>query len=253
MEPITAAIAELRDERAELDALLTGLDLQDWSQPTPAAGWDVRDQVSHLADTNEVAVDTMRAGPRSLNTDVARFESAEAFTLSGCQRGRALTPAQVLSWFRRSGDAQDRCFACMDPSERVPWGLGMTARTLVTARLMEHWAHGLDIRDALGIRVEATDRLQSVAWLITRALPYAFLTSQTPLPHDRSLRVELVTTISGQTRAWSFGPEDATDLIAGDALEFCRLGVQRCSRKDTSLRFEGTFADTALDRLRAFL
>jgi uncharacterized protein (TIGR03084 family) len=147
----------------------------------------------------------------------------------------------------------NQTFRKLEPKQRVPWGLGMTARTLVTARQMEHWAHGLDIRDALGIEVKATDRLRSVAWLITRALPYAFSISQTPMPTDRSLRVELAATIDGEKREWSFGPDDATDIIRGDALEFCRLGVQRCKRTDTSLMFEGSFADAALDRLRAYL
>lgn len=248
-----SALGELEAEQRELDEILNGLSAEQWSTPTPSQGWDIRDQVSHLADTNEIAVDTMTDGPRSLNVEVGRFDTPEAFTQSGCERGRAMEPKAVLEWWRESGGLMNETFGQLDPKQRVPWGLGMTARTLVTARQMEHWAHGLDIRDALGIEVKANQRLRSVAWLITRALPYAFTVSQTPLPADRSLRIELDAMIDGQEQHWSFGPQDATDLIRGDALEFCRLGVQRCSRSETRLEFEGSFADMALDRLRAYL
>ena len=53
---------------------------------------------------------------------------------------------------------------------------------------------------------------------------------------------------------WTFGPDEADNLITGDALEFCRLGVQRMKRADaSSIRFQGALADVALDNLRAFL
>lgn len=253
MDQMELALSELVAEQAEIDALLAGLTPEQWSAPTPAAGWDVRDQVSHLADTNEVAVDTMRGGPRALNEAVADFTSPEAFTLAGCERGRAQSPAEVLAWWRASSAAQLSAFRSMDPAARVPWGLGMTARTLVTARLMEHWAHALDVKTAVGAPVEVTPQLRSVAWLITKAVPYAFAMSQTALPDGRTLRVELDAPSATGATTWSIGPDAATDLIAGDALEFCRLGVQRCTREDTSLRADGPFADATLDRLRAFL
>ncbi|MCV7082463.1 maleylpyruvate isomerase N-terminal domain-containing protein, partial [Mycolicibacterium insubricum] len=39
----------------------------------------------------------------------------------------------------------------------------MSAASMATARLMETWAHGLDVADALGVQREATPRLRSVA------------------------------------------------------------------------------------------
>ena len=44
---------------------------------------------------------------------------------------------------------------------RIPWGIGMGRPAFVTARLMETWAHGLDVHAAVGERLvaalEATD------------------------------------------------------------------------------------------------
>ena len=87
----------------------------------------------------------------------------------------------------------------------------MRAPSFVTARLMETWAHGLDVARARGAPAVDTDRLAHVAWLATRALPYAYSVAGRE-PPPAPLRVEL-TLPSGAT--WTFGPEDAADRITG--------------------------------------
>ena len=43
-------------------------------------------------------------------------------------------------------------FDGVDPKARLPWyGPPMSARSFLTARLMETWAHGVDVTDALGV------------------------------------------------------------------------------------------------------
>lgn len=46
---MSVLLDDLRAETAVLDALLTPLAPDRWDKPTPAPGWVVRDQVSHLA------------------------------------------------------------------------------------------------------------------------------------------------------------------------------------------------------------
>ena len=96
-------------------------------------------------------------------------------------------------------------FEALDPNLRVPWGIGMRTPSLVTARLMETWAHGLDVCAALGEAANDTDRLAHVAWLATRALPYAYSLAGANPPAD-PLRVELTLPSGAQ---WSTGPVDA--------------------------------------------
>lgn len=247
--PMTEPLLELDAEQAELDAILATLSKEEFDLPTPAEGWTIRDQISHLADVNEVAVDTMLDGPRSLNIDAGRFASADAFTEAGCERGRAMTVDELLEWWRASVQLQRDTFLTMDPKRRVPWGLGMSARTLVTARLMETWAHAADVRAALELPVELTPRLRSVAWLILNAIPYAMMVAQTPIPEGRSIRLEL----DANGEPWRIGPEDATDVIRGDALRFCLAGVQRMDAATAELVAEGPFAELVLPRLRAYL
>ncbi len=132
---------------------------------------------------------------------------------------------------------------------RVPWGIGMRTPSFVTARLMETWAHGLDVREALGLDALDSDRLAHVAWLATRALPYAYSVAGRTAP-DVPLRVEL-TLPSGAL--WTSGPDDAIDRIAGTAGEYCRVFVQRRRVADTNLVIEGAAARTAMSVARAFL
>ena len=238
-------------EQQDLYDLLVGLDDAEWLLPTPAAGWDVRDQVSHLADTEEVAYDTMTGGPRTLNEDVKRFASGDEFTEAGCERGRKMAPAEVLDWWSKGAERVRSTMAGLDQSARIPWGLGMGWRAFVTARLMEHWAHGLDIRAAVDRPGEDTDRLQHVAWISSRAVPYALGVAGVKAPEGRTLRFELT---GPSEQVWAFGPEDATDVIAGPAGQWCRLAVQRIGLEDApDLTADGPLAALALHHARAFL
>ena len=248
MAGMEEAVAELAAEHADIDGVLARLSDEEWLLPTPAEGWDIRDQVSHLADTNDICVDTVIGGPRPLNEEALKYTSPEAFTQSGVDKGRAMTPAAVLDWWRTSAARNREVLLEKDARDRVPWGLGMSAKMMATARMMETWAHAGDIRGGLGLAPSATPRLRSVAFLTLRAVPYALSYAKVEQPSG-TLRASL--TYDGET--WDIGPDDADNVITGDALEFCRLGIRRIARAETLLKAEGPLADAALDNLRAFL
>ena len=248
-------VAQLLDalatEQMSLQTELHTIAIDDWFRPTPARRWDVRDQIAHLADIDEVAIDTCLAGPRPLNDFAARFASPEDTTLWGVLRGRRRAGPDVLAWWEDTSARERDVLAGLDPAVRVPWGIGMRAPSLITARLMETWAHGLDVREALGLPIVDTDRLRHVAWLGYRALPYAFsFAGREPPPGD--LRVELTSPADDET--WEYGPPDAPNRITGPAGEFCRLFAHRVTREDARrLTAEGDGAVAALEVARAFL
>jgi uncharacterized protein (TIGR03084 family) len=240
----------LAAEQSETQSVLADLDADDWFRPTPAKGWDVRDTVAHLADTDEIAVDTCTGGARPLNDFAATLASPEDVTYWGVLRGRRLRGPAVLAWWEETSSNERQVLARLDPAMRVPWGLGMRPPSFVTARLMETWAHGLDVRAALGIPAIDTDRLRHVAWLGYRALPYAFSVAGRSRPPG-DLRVEL-TGPAGEV--WELGPAEAPNRIRGPAAEFCRLCVQRIAPAEaTGLHTEGPGALAAIQVARAFL
>jgi len=244
-------VDDFEDEQRDLYDLLVSVADDQWSRPTPAAGWDVRDQVAHLAHTEEVAHDTVTGGPRALSIEAANYDAPEGFTEAGCDQGRAMVPGAVLEWWWKAADRNRAALRAADRSARVPWGLGMGWRAFVTARLMEHWAHGLDIRAGLDRPGTDTDRLRHVAWIGANAVPYAFSVAGIEAPAGHTLRFDL-TGPSGDL--WSFGADDATDVITGPAGQWCRVAVQRMpASAATDLVANGPLAELALARARAFL
>jgi len=249
-DDLASALADLHAEQESLRTVVAGLATDDWFRPTPARGWDVRDTIAHLADTDEIAVDTCTNGPRPLNRLAETMASAEDVTLAGVLRGRRLPGTAVAAWWDEASARERDVLAALDPLTRVPWGLGMRARSFVTARLMETWAHGLDVHAALGRSPVDTDRLCHVAWLGYRSLPYAFSVAGRE-PPPGALRVELAGP-DGDT--WAFGAPGAPHRVTGSAGDWCRRCVQRQDpRAPTSLKAQGDGAEAALEVARAFL
>ena len=249
MTEIAALLEDLEAEQRELRDVVAALTPDEWLTPTPAWGWDVRDTIAHLADTDELAIGTATGGDYALNGEAARAASGEDVTYHGVLRGRRRSGAEVGEWWGRTSAAVRATLGALPADARIPWGIGMRTPSLITARMMETWAHGLDVRAALGVDVPDSDRLAHVAWLATRALPYAFSVAGREVP-AAAIRVELRLP-SGAS--WTYGPEDAVDRIAGPVGDYCRVFVQRRSRADTSLEIEGDAAEAAISVARAYL
>ena len=249
MTDVAALVGDLEAEQLELQAVLAALGADAWLAPTPAWGWDVRDTIAHLADTDEMAIDTACGGPYAINAVAARAASSADVTYQGVLRGRRLAGRDTGAWWDRTAAAERSVLRDLAPDARVPWGIGMRTPSFVTARLMETWAHGLDVRNALGLPAVDSDRLAHVAWLATRALPYAYSFAGVEPPAG-PLRVEL-SLPSGA--AWAYGPPDAADRITGTAGDYCRVFVHRLRCADTNLVIEGADARAAVAVARAFL
>src|SRR5262249_61730514 len=80
------------------------------------------------------------------------------------ERYRNQTGAELLSWFDASRRRLIKVFSELDPAIRLPWfGPPMSAASALTARIMETWAHGQDVADAVGRLREPTARLRHIA------------------------------------------------------------------------------------------
>jgi len=119
--------------------------------------------------------------------------------------------------------------------------------TLATTRLAEHWAHGLDITEPLGIALPDTDRLSHVAWLAHRTLPYAFTVAGQE-PH----RVRCELTAPDGVTTWAYGPADADSVISGQAGAFCRVAARRLAPQDSGLTATGPHGLAALKVVRTY-
>jgi uncharacterized protein (TIGR03084 family) len=246
---LAALIADVSAETLALRAILDPLSDADFSLPTPAPGWSIGDQVSHLAYFDEVAVTSA--------TDASAFAALLA-TVSAdggvspdavAAMFRQLPGTGLRDWFGRARAELLIVFAGLDPSARVPWfGPPMSVASSLTARLMETWAHGQDIADTVGAQREPTRRLRHVAHIGIGARAFSYIAHGRPAPAGQ-VRVEL-TAPSGEL--WTWGPEDAADRVTGPALDFCLLVTQRRHREDTAVLAAGPAADEWLDIAQSF-
>ena len=239
---------DLLAETADLEALVTGLDDPGWSTPTPAEGWDVKDQVGHLAYFDDRAHDSM-TDPDGFVAHREDVLSHPDFADRMAAESRRFDGPATLVWFERARSALVEVARRTDPSRRVPWyGPDMSAASSVTARIMETWAHGQDVADALGATRQATDRLRHVAFIGARALPNSYQARGLPVPAT-PVRVQLRAP-SGDV--WAFGPEDASDTVRGPALDFCLAVTQRRHLDDLALDLDGPVAHEWLSIAQAF-
>jgi uncharacterized protein (TIGR03084 family) len=124
----------------------------------------------------------------------------------------------------------------------------MSARSFATARLMETWAHGQDVCDAVGVQRPPTARLRHVAHIGLAARPFAYAIRKMEVP-PVAIRVELAAP-DGDT--WTWGPEDGGDRVTGDALDFCLVVTQRRHPADTALVVDGPAAEEWIAIAQAF-
>ncbi|MET9952952.1 TIGR03084 family metal-binding protein [Streptomyces sp. NPDC006339] len=253
MSDPAGVLADLRAESEELDLLVRELSEERWAAATPAAGWTVAHQIAHLAWTDAAAL-LAATDPGAFAVEVEKALAApDRFVDEGAEEGAALAPGVLLARWRDGRERLHRVLREAPPGTRFPWyGPPMSAVSLATARLMETWAHGQDVADALGVVRAPTARLRHVAWIGLRARDYAYLVRGLTPPAD-PFRLELTAPdgVSGDA-VWSFGPEDAPQAVTGPALDFCLLVTQRVHRADTALVAHGPDAEAWLAIAQAF-
>ena len=239
-------LADVAAEEAALDAVLVDLDAAAWATPTPAAGWDVRDSVAHLAFTEDLAMLALTDPDGfSVRRDALLTAEDDTLLLGG---GRRRSGAAVRDWWRAASAATLDGLAALGPRDRVLWFTGpISAMSFATARLMETWAHGQDVRDALGLDPAVSARLRHVADLGVRTRPFAYETrGRTPNPTP--VRVELT---GPDGTSWVWG-DPADDRVRGSALDFCLVATQRIHPADTGLTVEGPAAVEWIGIAQAF-
>lgn len=236
-------------ESNEIDRMVAGLDADGWDTPTPAPGWTVAHQVAHLAFVFTLA-GTAASDPetfKALTEGAAKdFNGAVNSALS------LYLPSaheKLFARWRTERTAAIKALESVPAGEVVPWLVRPLPPTvLACAGLMEAFAHGQDIADALGIRREPTDRLRHIVGFAALTWDFGYQ-ARGLTPPDTAFRFE-ITGPSGEE--WAHGPEDAAQRISGPALDFCLLVSRRRHRADLSVTATGADAEQWLDIAQAY-
>ena len=240
-------IADLEAEQNSLEEVVADLDEETWKLATGSPGWTIADQISHLQFFDERAALAMN-DPDAFAVDRRLIISSAPRDLS-VELGRRVSGAELFQAWRLSRLALIDAAQKVDPTFRVPWyGPSMAVKSFLTARLMECWAHGEDIAQAVGVPRKPSARLKHVAHIGVGARAFSLMINQ--LPEDsRSIRVEL-TAPDGEL--WTWGDESSEQRVLGDALDFCLVVTQRRALPDSQLMVLGDSATRWMQIAQAF-
>ncbi|QXW05596.1 TIGR03084 family protein [Rhodococcus globerulus] len=249
MVEIADVIVELRAEGAFIEAMVRDLVADEWTNPTPAEGWTIAHQVGHLHWTDAVsslAIDHLHefnavrerhaCDPDQYVDDAAAVELGTG-------------PADLLHRWTMHRDALSTRLAELPPATSIEWfGPPMKPASMATARLMETWAHGQDIADALHIEHPAGSALRHIAHLGVRTRNFSFELRGLPAP-TTEIFVDLT---APDGSSWQWGPPNAPESVSGQAEDFCLAVTQRRHTADLELDVRGETAQLWLSIAQAF-
>jgi len=231
-----AILNDLVAEQALVDVLVSDLTEEQWLMPLPDVEmWNIKDAIIHIAFFDYAATKLMKGEAEDLIA-IADAESGQDQYVRAT-KFHHLTGAEVLSWWREERTRMVATFYEKQPKERIPWapGLPMSAKSLASARLMELWAHSVDIYDALSMDPVVKDRITSTLFLSWQARPNAYRINDLEMP-DTPLYLEL-TLPSGEI--WTKGDPEAKNYIKGSAKQWALVAIRRRNWMDTDLEVVG--------------
>ncbi|MEV6693455.1 TIGR03084 family metal-binding protein [Micromonospora sp. NPDC051196] len=242
-------IADLTADSAALDAIVAELSDDQWDIRTPAPGWAIRHQIAHLAATFRLA-GLAAAQPATFQQMASRLSNDFDANVAAAMADFVVEPpAVLLSRWRAERATAEKALAAVPPGQPVPWLVRpLPAPVLAAAGMMEVFAHGRDVADALGIRPTPTDRLGHLVGFAVRTWDFGYL-ARGLTPPDVEFRFE-ITAPSGAL--WAFGPQDAEQRITGPAEDFCLLVTRRRHRDDLAVQAVGSDAEHWLDIAQAY-
>ncbi len=247
MATAASILDDLVAEQHALDAIVSDLTDEQWSTPTASERWSVSDQIGHLAFFDQTAAwaiadeDAFRAsldGLAAVFAPDAGPETMDELTLGAY---RAMSPAELLAAWRTHRTELATAAADLADGARIIWyGPSMGAKSFLTARLMECWAHGQHVVDALDVHRSSTDRLEHIVRLGVNTRGWTYLNRGLEAP-----TADIAIALDAPSGAvWRFGPDDAEQTITGTAEDFCLVVTQCRNVSTTQLQVVG---DDALD------
>ncbi len=233
---------DFRQEALALAAILEPLSDEQFATETQFKSWTIDDVLGHLHLFNHAANLSLQGGDafgefyEPIRDAMAGGQSMlepQYVWLDGLS-GRALYEA----WHDLSEQTAQN-FSNADPKARLKWaGPDMSARSFITARQMETWAHGQEIFDVLGVKREEKDRIKNIDHMGVIAYGWTFINRKLEAPEPAPY-VKL-TAPSGAVWEWNEAQDD--NRVEGSAVQFAQVVTQVRNVADTNLTTKGDSA-----------
>lgn len=244
--------ADLLAEYSELAALAEKLTPQQWQTRTQFFGWTPWDEIAHLCFFDETGLlattdaDAFAGNTRALLA--ALVKGAEISALARSKYGH-MDGTQLSAYWRTQFSALVARLASLDPKARLPWyGPTMSARSFSTARMMETWAHGQDVFDAMQVARVPTHRLKHIAHIGATTFGWTFVNRKLPVPEP----APWIALSAPGDETWTWNEASSENYVRGSAEEFCLVVTQRRNVADTGLQYAGHAATQWLSMAQCF-
>lgn len=243
---------DLREECDDLYDFVAHLDDKDWSRKTPFKGWTAWDVIAHLHLFDWVALQSLTSEEEfnRIATEIieAVLGGSDLATFAR-QRYASTSPAALLEMWRDCFVELTDGLGGADPDLRLKWfGPEMGVRMFTTARQMEAWAHGQDIYDLVQVERKHFDRIKNIAVLGVKTFGWTFVNRGLEVPPD----VPYIRLTSPAGEIWEWNEPNDDSLIAGYAVDFCRVVTQNRNVADTDLTIVGETATTWMSIAQCF-
>ena len=227
------------DESNAIYELLSNIDDDQFNKSTLFKGWTFNNVIGHLHVWNYAADISLKDGEewKEFSNNVLKaFGGGSTFsqfeeTIIKDAKGKEL----LNIWKDYYSDMTER-FAIADPKKRVKWGgPEMSARSKITARHMETWAHGQEVFDALGKDREEKDIIKNIVHMGVIAYGWTFVNRKLAIPEPTPYLI--LNAPSGEV--WQWNDKESSSKIEGTGVEFAQVVTQVRNFADTKLSITG--------------
>ena len=240
------------EESRQLLNLIQDQAEKDFEIKTQFNNWTINDVIGHLHIFNFAANLSLNSfdqfqkffSPisKALNEGVSLLEAQNCW-LNGLA-GQALLDA----WWEEVQIVSKK-FENADPKLRLKWvGPDMSARSSITARQMETWAHGQEIFDILGETRVEDDRIKNIVHLGVSTFSWTFKNRNLNAP----ITFPFVELKSPSGIIWQWNEPSDQALVKGLAVDFASVVTQTRNVFDTSLKTKGNDAARWMEYAQCF-
>lgn len=240
------------EESDDLDRLIADLNDQDYERSTGFKQWTINDVLQHLHFWNHAALlslqdpEGFKAFFEPIGVHMAQgkdLKSYERLYFSG------LSVRQLVSQWRTTFQDVAEAFEQADPAQRVAWvGPSMSARSSITARQMETWAHGQAVYDELGVDRVDSDRIRNIVVLGINTYGWTFINRKQSVPDP----MPYVSLIAPSGDNWTYGEPQDDNCIEGSASAFAQVVTQTRHVSDTDIVYRGSHAEQWMLQAQCF-
>ena len=240
------------EESNSLFAVISALNGEQLLTATQFKKWTIEDIIGHLHIFNHaanLALESSEAFNAFFTPMVKDLAAGKSLLTSQREWLGKVKGRELIEAWRAGYEALANTYKTADPKQRITWvGPPMSARSSITARQMETWAHGQAVFDILGLEREDSDRIKNIVHMGVGTYGWTFINRKWEVP-DPAPYVKL-TAPSGEI--WQSNEEQYDNCVCGSATEFCQIVTQTRNVADTNINTIGEAASRWMANAQCF-